>query len=90
MVRFIYSSSSSAACQRAAEELAALLHAAAQQHGGIEWGIIGPAPAYLQRLRGRWRWHLLLRAADPLPVLVALDAEALRGWTVDVDPVYVL
>jgi primosomal protein N' (replication factor Y) len=90
MVRFVYSSSSSAACQRAAEELAALLHAAAQQHGGIEWGIIGPAPAYLQRLRGRWRWHLLLRAADPLPVLVALDAEALRGWTVDVDPVYVL
>jgi primosomal protein N' (replication factor Y) len=90
MVRFVYSSSSSAACQRAASELAALLHAAAQQHGGIEWGIIGPAPAFLQRVRGRWRWHLLLRAADPLPVLVALDAEALRGWTVDVDPVYVL
>jgi primosomal protein N' (replication factor Y) len=90
LVRFVYASSSSAACQRVAGELAALLQAAAQQHGGTDWGIIGPAPAFLQRMRGRWRWHLLLRAADPLPVLAALDAEALRGWTVDVDPVYVL
>lgn len=26
--------------------------------------VIGPAPAPLARIQGRWRWHLLLRAAD--------------------------
>jgi primosomal protein N' (replication factor Y) len=50
--------------------------------------LIGPAPAFVQRTRGRWRWHLLLRTPDPLPVLAALGP--LYGWTVDVDPVHVL
>jgi primosomal protein N' (replication factor Y) len=26
--------------------------------------IIGPAPAPLQRIKGRWRWHMLLRSGD--------------------------
>jgi primosomal protein N' (replication factor Y) len=30
---------------------------------GLE--VVGPAPAPLQRIKGRWRWHLLLRSSDP-------------------------
>src|SRR5690606_36860302 len=30
---------------------------------GIE--LIGPAPCPIDRIRGRWRWHLLLRAESP-------------------------
>jgi primosomal protein N' (replication factor Y) len=26
--------------------------------------VVGPAPAPLARIKGRWRWHLLLRSAD--------------------------
>jgi primosomal protein N' (replication factor Y) len=29
---------------------------------GVE--VVGPAPAPLARIRGRWRWHVLLRARD--------------------------
>jgi primosomal protein N' (replication factor Y) len=29
---------------------------------GVE--LVGPAPAPLARLKGRWRWHLVLRTAD--------------------------
>jgi primosomal protein N' (replication factor Y) len=46
--------------------------------------IIGPAPAYVPRVRGRWRWQLTVRGRDP--------ASLVRGfvlppnWAVDVDP----
>jgi len=30
--------------------------------------LLGPAPAALERLRGRNRWHLLFRAAAPEPL----------------------
>lgn len=88
LVRFVYASSSSAACQHAATELAGQLSTIAEQLGLQDWGLIGPAPAFIQRLRGRWRWHVMLRVADPLPILTLLGA--LPGWTIDVDPVYVL
>ncbi len=88
LVRFVYASSSTAACQRAAAELAAQVQATAERLHLADWGLIGPAPAFLQRIRGRWRWHMLLRAADPLPLLQALGP--LPGWVVDVDPVHVL
>ncbi len=88
LVRFVYASSSRAACQREAESLAARLHASATDLRLGDWSIIGPAPAFFQRTRGRWRWHVLLRATDPAPVLAALGP--LPGWSVDVDPVHVL
>jgi primosomal protein N' (replication factor Y) len=88
LVRFVYSSSSSAACQRAAGELARHLHAIAERLGLGDWSLIGPAPAFFQRMRGRWRWHILLRVADPQPILAALDS--LPGWTIDIDPLHVL
>jgi primosomal protein N' (replication factor Y) len=71
----------------------ALAHAARPALGeGVT--LVGPAPAALERLRGRSRWHLLFKAADPAPlrrVHRALSAVARRppgGASVrfDVDP----
>jgi primosomal protein N' (replication factor Y) len=50
--------------------------------GGID--IIGPAPAFIRRLRGRFRWQLILRGSDLPAFLVPVDFP--RGWTVDIDP----
>jgi primosomal protein N' (replication factor Y) len=36
--------------------------AATARAPGVE--VVGPAPAPLSRIRGRWRWHVLLRARD--------------------------
>jgi primosomal protein N' (replication factor Y) len=54
--------------------------------------ISGPAPAPIERLQGRWRFQILLRAADRRALLAALEA-ALPGRppagvqvSVDVDP----
>jgi primosomal protein N' (replication factor Y) len=35
---------------------------AARAEGQVE--VVGPAPAPLARIKGRWRWHLVLRAED--------------------------
>jgi primosomal protein N' (replication factor Y) len=54
--------------------------------------ISGPAPAPLERLQGRWRFQLLLRAANRRTVLAALEAAvperppARVQVAVDVDP----
>lgn len=37
---------------------------ASQAAGQVE--IVGPAPAPIERLHGRWRWHFLLRGSSPV------------------------
>jgi primosomal protein N' (replication factor Y) len=50
--------------------------------------VLGPAPSFTHKLRGRYRWQVLLRG-DPLaPLLHGLRLPP--GWAVDVDPVSVL
>lgn len=40
--------------------------------GADEVELVGPAPAPIERLHGRWRWHFLLRAASPKGLGVAV------------------
>ena len=54
--------------------------------------VLGPAPCPIMRLKGRWRWHVLVKAAEPRAigrVVRALGARA-RGVVVDRDPVSLL
>jgi primosomal protein N' (replication factor Y) len=59
-------------------------------------GIIGPTPAVLARLRGEFRWHLVLRSSDRAALLGlvrrSLDqrSDLKRHLLVDVDPVSML
>jgi primosomal protein N' (replication factor Y) len=55
---------------------------------GSDTTIVGPSPAYVERVRGRWRWQLLLRGRDPSePVR---DFVLPPNWAVDVDPASLL
>jgi primosomal protein N' (replication factor Y) (superfamily II helicase) len=68
---------------RLAERLTQLIHDSNLE----ETDIVGPAPAFIERLRGRYRWQLILRSSDPCRVMNALTDEDLpRGWSVDIDP----
>jgi primosomal protein N' (replication factor Y) len=74
-----------------AEEAAAGLGSSLARHGaGLR--LSGPAPAPLERLLGRWRFQILLRAPDRRAVLAALEAavperaQAGVQIAVDVDP----
>lgn len=95
LVRFLYAHTSKRSAERAAQELATRLATTIQQHHLHDWRLIGPAPAFIQRLRGRWRWHILLRLpthdADSGALSSFLHALApLYGWSVDIDPLNVL
>ena len=94
LVRFVYAAENQPNAQHAAEQLAARLQIHLEQRRLMGWGLIGPAPAFIQRTRGRWRWHLILRApatAERETLADLLDAlEPLHGWSIDIDPVHVL
>jgi primosomal protein N' (replication factor Y) len=58
---------------------------------GLDVDVRGPAPAYVARVRGRWRWQIVLRGPDPGELLrTAGDGQLPAGWAVDVDPVTLL
>ena len=50
--------------------------------------VLGPAPAFFERVRGYYRWQILVRAPDPSMILRGLDFPF--GWRVDIDPASVL
>jgi primosomal protein N' (replication factor Y) len=60
--------------------------------GGADLRLSGPAPAPLERLQGRWRFQILIRAAQRLAVLEALESSIPERppsgvqLAVDVDP----
>ncbi|MGH7569547.1 MAG: hypothetical protein ACREL9_11400 [Gemmatimonadales bacterium] len=54
--------------------------------------MLGPAPCPIARLKGRWRWHVLVKAVEPRAlgrVVRAWRARG-RGVMVDRDPVNLL
>jgi primosomal protein N' (replication factor Y) len=68
------------AAEREGESMAERLRERAADRGT---SVIGPAPAYIARRNDRWRFHLILRGADPPGVL---GADPGPPWSVDVDP----
>jgi primosomal protein N' (replication factor Y) len=68
--------------EAAAVDLAARLRDRARDRGTIV-DVIGPAPAFVARRAGRWRFHLILRGGDPVELL---DGGVDAPLSVDVDP----
>ena len=87
LVRAVYQSASIASARAASARQAAALRSAARSVPAPV-DVIGPAPCYYGRVRGRHRWQLLLRGpgARDLARTVAWSP----GWAVDVDPVSLL
>jgi len=46
--------------------------------------VLGPIPAYPLRLRGRYRWHVLIKGEEVTSILGRIELSA--WWSVDVDP----
>jgi primosomal protein N' (replication factor Y) len=50
--------------------------------------IIGPTPCFFAKRNNQYRWHLVLRSANPAALLADMDTP--EGWFVDIDPVDML
>ena len=68
--------------EREAKAMAERLRAAANDRGA-RVQVAGPAPAYVARRGDRWRYHVILRGADPVALL---DPVPGAPWSIDVDP----
>ena len=80
-----YSHNNDALCQRAAERMRRLLSQEIESQGIADIELIGPAPAFIHRLRGRFRWQLILRGSELSDFLSPIPFP--QGWAVDIDPV---
>jgi len=85
LVSLVYTHTNDTICQREAERLKALLVQEIAGRGVADVSVLGPAPAFIQRLRGRFRWQLILRGSGLSDFLEAVPLP--REWVVDVDPV---
>lgn len=85
LARLTYSHVSDAQCQREAERMKRLIITERDSRGTSNLNLIGPAPAFIHRLRGRFRWQLTLRGSEPSAFLSHLTIP--QGWAVDVDPI---
>jgi primosomal protein N' (replication factor Y) len=88
LARFVFRDKRPHRARSHAETLAARLRATLLADGLPAEDLIGPAPAFFAKVRGRYRWHLLLRHVDPPAFL--RNVEIPPGWRVDIDPVDVL
>ncbi|MBS3750672.1 MAG: hypothetical protein KGY39_04095, partial [Anaerolineales bacterium] len=50
--------------------------------------IIGPAPCFFSRVRGQYRWHIILRGPDPTPIIQ--DQLSGPDWKIEVNPPSIL
>ncbi|MHB1005929.1 MAG: replication restart helicase PriA [Chloroflexota bacterium] len=88
LARLVYYNSNEPRCRRETERLAAYLEGEIERRGLPDLEVIGPAPAFHRRVRGRFRWHLLLRGENLGALLRQLTLPP--GWALDVDPISLL
>jgi primosomal protein N' (replication factor Y) len=89
LARLLYQDANPTTCQRLAINAARLMRERINSQGLTDVGIIGPAPGIPPRVRGRYRWNLLLRGRNLHRFLEGIDLPG-RDVTIDVDPVELL
>ncbi len=87
LARLLYTNPNNALCQREAQRMHHLLKEE-RDSWGMDITLIGPSPAFIPRVRGRYRWQIILRSDDPVHLLAQVPTP--QGWVVDIDPVSLL
>jgi len=88
LVKLLFAHTSARKCEEEAEKLRRLLDNRIARLGVPDVDVIGPAPCFIGRIRGRYRWQIVLRGPDLTKLLA--DFALPLGWQVDVDPVSLL
>ena len=89
LIHLLCQSTNQTVCQQQATAIARLLRERIQAGGLTDVQVIGPAPGIPERVRGRYRWHVILRGRNLHRFLGGTDL-ASRDVTIDVDPVHLL
>ncbi|MFA5054878.1 MAG: primosomal protein N' [Dehalococcoidia bacterium] len=87
LARLLYTDTNDENCRRESEAMYRRLKSEADSWGA-QVSLIGPAPAFVRRVRGRYRWQIVMRADDPASLLSKMSIPP--RWAVDIDPVSLL
>ena len=87
LAHLVYQNSDADAARKQSAAIANELKRRAAAQGRTDVQVVGPAPGLPPRLRGRFRWHLLLRGRSLADFLDGVDLPV--GCTVDIDPAHV-
>ena len=85
LARLVYIHTNDERCRREAERMKSALLEESRARGTAGVDIAGPGPAYIHRLRGRFRWQLILKGSNLTELLEPVAFP--QGWTIDIDPV---
>jgi primosomal protein N' (replication factor Y) len=88
LARLVYSHINASKAHQVADHVAEQLRAMLKEERLPVSNLIGPAPAFYARVRGRYRWQILLRHPSPADFLRFLPLQA--DWLVDIDPIDIL
>lgn len=88
LAKLVYEDTDYPRAQARARDLSAILRDALAREGLPMTNILGPAPPFFARLRGRYRWQIILR--HPAPPAFLGEIQIPDGWHVEIDPVSML
>lgn len=87
LVSLVHTHANVEACRSGAEKMfRRLVEKKGREGADVE--LVGPAPMFFGRIRGRYRWQIVLRGPDPARLLA--DVPLPQGWVVNVDPMTLL
>ena len=88
LARLLYRDTNEERGLEEASRVAAELRTHRDMAGRADPEILGPSPAYIRRLRGAYRWQILLRGQAPARLVEQVRLG--QHWTIDIDPANLL
>jgi primosomal protein N' (replication factor Y) len=87
LASLVHAHANAEACRTGAEKMFQKL-TEKRDREGVDVELVGPAPMFFGRIRGRYRWQIVLRGPEPARLLD--DFPLPQGWVVNVDPMTLL
>jgi primosomal protein N' (replication factor Y) len=87
LVRMEYRHRENERAEAEAQKTAGRLQSGIDAGERIQTALIGPVPCFFSKLRGEYRWQIILRGPNPVEIL---QGQKFDGWRVEVDPTSLL
>jgi len=87
LVRMEYRHRENEWAESEASKMTSRLKSRIETGGHIQTSLVGPVPCFFSKLRGEYRWQIILRGPDPVQIL---QGQRFDGWRVEVDPTSLL
>jgi len=87
LVRMEYRHRENERAEAEAGKTASRLKSKIEAGGHVQTTLIGPVPCFFSKLRGEYRWQIILRGPNPAQIL---QGQRFDGWRVEVDPTSLL